>query len=65
MQIIVMLFCLGIMIRKKESVYTQYRHHNHRPNYIVHISNNTAFFSKVCGLLLVESIDAEPVDTEN
>ena len=44
MAIVVILYCLGNNDKKRECVYAQYKYHNHRPNYIVHISNIAFFF---------------------
>lgn len=42
--VIVILYCLGNNDQKK-SVHVQYRHNQHRPNYIVQVSNKLTFFS--------------------
>lgn len=49
-----------------KAIHVQYRHHLHKPNYMVHVNNNAKFsFSNIFNQSLVESIDAEIADMES
>lgn len=48
---------------KKKSVHVQYKQNLHRPNYIINISNNVTFFSNISNDWIVESKDADSMDT--
>lgn len=59
-----MLYCLGIMARIK-SLFTFSTDKTMQAYYIIHVSNNINFFlANIFDPQLVESMDAEPSNTE-
>lgn len=61
-----LLYCLGNNNMEKKSVLAQYRCNQHRPNYIVNISNNITFFfpPNIFHPRFIQSADVELTDME-
>lgn len=64
MQIVVILYYLGINDKAGESVHAQYRHNHCRPSYILPVSNGVAFLSNIFNPRLVELTDVKPAAME-